>query len=525
YAIPHHLAIEANLLARLGELESAERLFRKAADVTEGMVLNAASFTARRMVIGAMSEVYVGYFVLAADRLGDIEKAFGVVEEARGRVAADSLRSLRKGNRSVDEPPNALDVRIASLNSRLLDSDNPAERARLMDAIFEAEQELTPDGSPPAREKPVSLRRFQDDLEPQEVALEYVLSEPNSYCLVITRRHVRLVKLAGSRELKALVTEYRNAIDKKTDSHVLSQRLLAALLEPIREYHESRDVVIIPDGALNLIPFEGLRSNAEGYSLNRHSFTVAPSATVLHLLRTEQKKPVARGFLAVSASPSADDKKGKSGLGIFRGLLEFRRSDLAALPSTETEVKSIARMISGPVTTLMRDQATEAAFKNEPISAVQVMHLALHGLTDNAFPDRSALVFSAGGSPQEDGLLQAREIRKLPINAELVTLSACDAGTGRIEGQEGVASLVQAFLDTGAKSVVASLWPAEDTYTKGLMEAFYRHLARGESKREALRLAKIDMLGQFGDTVPPLYWAGFVLIGDGSGKIAFGGAP
>ena len=104
-----------------------------------------------------------------------------------------------------------------------------------------------------------------------------------------------------------------------------------------------------------------------------------------------------------------------------------------------------------------------------------------------------------------------------------MTLSSCDAGLGRIDGEEGVSSLVDAFLDAGAKSVVASLWPAEDTYTKGLMEAFYRHLVQGDTKKEALRQAKIDMLREFGETVPPLYWAGFILVGDGNGKIALGG--
>ena len=84
--------------------------------------------------------------------------------------------------------------------------------------------------------------------------------------------------------------------------------------------------------------------------------------------------------------------------------------------------------------------------------------------------------------------------------------------------------MVEAFLNAGARSVVASLWPAEDTYTKGLMEAFYRHLALGETKGEALRKAKVDMLRKFGNAAPPMYWAGFVLIGDGSGKLAFEGA-
>ncbi len=528
YAVPHHLAVQANLLAEMGQLRDAEHLFSKAADVTEAMLLNAPSVTARRTVIAAMSEVYVGYFSLAADRLKNLEKAFQIIEEARGRVAADEFRTHLQEPASAGDAPSPVELRIASLNSRLLDSGDPAERAKIMDAIFQAEQELAPDRRPTGRVSPVPLRALQHDLEPGEVVLEYVLREPQSYCLVITRQDVSLSKLAGSQEIRKLVTNYRNSIGNRDERHLLSRGLSSALLKPIAQYDGSRDVVIVPDGVLNLIPFEALWSEREGFGLTRHSFTVVPSGTVLHLLRTEPAKPTRLAFLGVSASESGVPKKKpvlRSGLRIFRELFEIRRSDLTALPSTETEVKSIAKLVGTGSTLLLRAQATEAAFKSEPLEEMRVIHLALHGLADTTFPDRSALVFSAGGRPQEDGLLQAREIRKLPMNAELVTLSACDAGIGRIEGEEGVSSLVEAFLNAGARSVVASLWPAEDTYTKGLMEAFYRHLALGETKKEALRHAKMDMLREFGDAVPPLYWAGFVLVGDGNGKVAFGGGP
>jgi CHAT domain-containing protein len=527
YALPHHFAVQAGLLAKLGRPHDAERLFSKAADVTEAMLLNAQNATnARRTLIAAMSEVYVGYFALEADKLRDFDKAFQVIEEARGRVAADSLRTHPQADPSASEAPSPVELRIASLNSRLLDSDQPAERARIMDEVFEAEQELIIEDSPRVRERPVPLQTLQRDLRVDEILLEYVLSEPESYCLVITRHDVSLAKLAPRQTIRKLVADYRNSISKRDDEHRLSGLLASTLLAPIKQYARSPDVVIVPDGALNLIPFEALWSDGEGYALHRHSFTVVPSGTVLHLLRKEQSKPAPLAFLGVSApEPAGSTKKPTphAGLEIFRELLEIRRSELAALPATEMEVKSIAKLMGAGTRVLMRDQATEAAFKSEPLADLRVIHLALHGLADTTFPDRSALVFSAGGRPEEDGLLQAREIRKLPINAELVTLSACDAGVGRIEGEEGVSSLVEAFLNAGARSVVASLWPAEDTYTKGLMEAFYRHLVQGETKKEALRQAKMDMLREFGDAVPPLYWAGFVLVGDGNGRVALGG--
>jgi CHAT domain-containing protein len=112
-----------------------------------------------------------------------------------------------------------------------------------------------------------------------------------------------------------------------------------------------------------------------------------------------------------------------------------------------------------------------------------------------------------------------REIRDLSLSAGLVTLSACDTGVGALEGEEGIANLVRAFLFAGARSVVASLWTADDPSTRTLMERFYRHIAEGEDKGSALRHAQMDLLAEFGDQALPFYWAGFIMVGDGSAKI------
>ena len=101
-----------------------------------------------------------------------------------------------------------------------------------------------------------------------------------------------------------------------------------------------------------------------------------------------------------------------------------------------------------------------------------------------------------GSSPAsgEDGLLQVREIRDLPLRTELVTLSACDTGSGKLLGQEGIASLERAFLLAGAKAVIASLWPADDTFTIALMKRLYQHLINGSDKGAALREAKLSWI-------------------------------
>jgi CHAT domain-containing protein len=105
------------------------------------------------------------------------------------------------------------------------------------------------------------------------------------------------------------------------------------------------------------------------------------------------------------------------------------------------------------------------------------------------------------------------------LNAELTTLSSCDTGVGKLQGQEGVSNLVEAFLLAGSKSVVASLWSTEDTFTSALMDRFYQRLAEGEDTSSALRGAKLDLLAKYGEHLSPFYWAAFIPVGDTSSPV------
>ena len=173
----------------------------------------------------------------------------------------------------------------------------------------------------------------------------------------------------------------------------------------------------------------------------------------------------------------------------------------------------------GPNQLLLNTDATETAFKALPLENFRIVHLAVHSVANTEFPDRAALVLGTSPASPDDGILQIREIRDLPLQADLVVLSACETGSGRLLGEEGIASLERAFLLAGAKAVVASLWTADDLYTIALMRRFYQHLAAGSDKGTALRWAKLDLIQQFGDQALPVYWAGFTLVGESSVSI------
>jgi CHAT domain-containing protein len=169
---------------------------------------------------------------------------------------------------------------------------------------------------------------------------------------------------------------------------------------------------------------------------------------------------------------------------------------------------------------LLDANATESKFKSEPLANFKILHFAVHGVASPQFPDRAALILGRDPKSNDDGLLQLREITQLSLSADLVTLSACDTATGKLEGEEGIYGLAEAFLLAGAKSVVGALWNVDDSATQALMKDFYTHLADGQDKASALRQAKLDYLQRLGDR-PPVFWAAFTLVGDGSAPIIF----
>jgi CHAT domain-containing protein len=279
---------------------------------------------------------------------------------------------------------------------------------------------------------------------------------------------------------------------------------------------------------LHLLPFEALQDSRGQYLLKSHTISYVPSGTILDALRRGQRhEPSPKPLLAVGdvayenqggagkRLPTPASVRGR----IERGIADLSGVALSDLPQTREEVEEIGKIVGPNAVILLAKDATETAFKKEPLDQFRVLHLAVHGFADTQYPERSALVLGADPKSGDDGLLQVREIIRLRLNAELTTLSACDTGVGKLQGQEGISNLVEAFLVAGSKSVVASLWSADDTSAGALMERFYKRLADGASTSSALRNAKLDLLTKYGDQLSTFYWAAFIAVGETSTPI------
>jgi CHAT domain-containing protein len=271
-------------------------------------------------------------------------------------------------------------------------------------------------------------------------------------------------------------------------------------------------LVISADGPLALIPFEALRvRDAQGdeaekraYLVERYAVRYTPSASALALEHGGRSNGaiVAVGnprFAAAGADASADTP--------------------VPLPSTALELETLARLArSGTYAQLEGERASAARVLALPALAdASILHFATHGDVNEAEPERSGLWLAPDSGSASPSRIEVADVLRLRLAADLVTLSACQTGLGRVERGEGVIGLQRAFLAAGARSALVSLWSVNDRSTATLMDAFYRRALEGrEDRATALARAKRAMLAQ-PETRSPFYWAPFVLVGDPGG--------
>jgi CHAT domain-containing protein len=517
--LPLHLSLLADVEAKKGNFAQADQLYSAAIDVIEGLLVNVSSPQIRASLISTLSDAYVGRFELAATKLSNPEKAYEIIERARGRALADSIRAGTQTIVTSDSLSVEAQKKINGIQIALLHELDGANRQSLLDTLFAAEQLLSPvrRSGFSRSTSPIALRTVQRSIDSDEILLEYVLAESESYCLQISRSRISIIGLSVGREqIESLVEAFLKDLRTKQNDNQASSRLFSILLQPVIGASSPSRLTIVPDGKLHLLPFDALKDTSGKYVIESQTVTYVPSASVLHLLRSEPSPDqYASNFLGIGnvkySHLNAPKSTTKTDTDRF-----FDVTRLTNLPGTKEEVLSVAEILHGNNQLLLGNSATEARLKALPLSEFRVIHLAVHGIADTQFPDRAALVLGTGSG--EDGLLQAREISDLSIRAQMVTLSACDTGIGRLLGAEGIASLENSFLLAGAKSVVASLWAADDWSSTAVMGHIYRNLMRGLDAGTALREARLEFLSDFGEQALPQYWAGFVVVGNGSIK-------
>jgi len=241
--------------------------------VIEGMLISVDEPYWNSSVAAAMSETYLRHFELVTKN-GDAPGAFAVLERVRGRTLAWALKDRKAPPATESDQTAALEGDVASLQARLMRTNSAPEREQLLDNLVEYERRLglawTREDVPNRRlpVQPAALANLENDLHPDEVLLEYVLDDPISFCISVTRRgaHIQALPI-GRKEIETLAEQFVDEVRAKGAGIETSKRLFRVLLEPIPETKAATRLIVAPDGALNLLPFEALRDNQGEYLL------------------------------------------------------------------------------------------------------------------------------------------------------------------------------------------------------------------------------------------------------------------
>lgn len=510
WSIPARLQSLAELQVAQGKYVEADRTYDKASAFVDSGLANSSSILEKTSLIKASGSLYPEHFALLVSRLNNPAKAYAIVEDVRGRVAADLLMSGSLHSASAKR----IEHKISGLQLQMMSAESISDMNRLRDQIFTAEEErwISPGISILKRRahEAVAVERVRQSLDPSTTILEYVVAEPQSYCLIITHDSFHLVPLAGESQVNRLVTAYLNAVREKRPAHVESRKLFDALLLPIPATERRPNLIIVPDGRLHLLPFGALESPSGTYVIQSHIVAYAPSVTSFYLLGQQAALTGAslQPLLGVGGVPYSQVVLRPASL--MRG---SKNPALGNLPYSKQEILDANSSIGGSNELLIGESATESAFKRAAGRRFATIHLAVHGFANDPDPNQAFLALLPDAAAGEDGLLHASEIAMMRINANLVVLSACDTGVGPIEGEEGISTLSNSFLLAGARAVISTLWSVEDTSSLLLMKEFYSGLAAGRSPALALADAKRELLRSYGKTAVPYYWAGFTFEG------------
>jgi tetratricopeptide (TPR) repeat protein len=523
------LALEARALARLGRLDSAAAVGRRAVAALERVRGGYGSDDLRAAYIAGKQDAYVD-LASALRRLGRVGEAFEVADAARSRALVEGLATARRDSaisgaatRALGDGDRLLRT-IGELNGQMRDAeaDLPeatdsmaagklrflaerlaASRREYEELALRAREVNTPavtllgGGTIPA---PTIL----SSLAPDEALIEY--QQAGDSLLLFIGRRAGLMVLAVPLPrggLAARVRLARELIAARAGAEGRSLpvlRGLGDLLLPAAVRSEGlegvRRLVVVPVGVLTYLPFAALVDARTGrFLVQDYALIVLPSASSLAALR-------GRPGPSLSAAPA-----------------EIFAPDVARLPATGVEASTVARSMSRAKLHLGRDAGERATRRG--LTSGGLVHLATHGELNPRNPMFSWVETASGeaGDPRDDGRLEVHEILGLRVRSPLVFLSGCEtglgaAGTTGFATGEDFATLARAFLYAGARNVVATLWRVDDRGAAAFAAEYYRRL-QAEGPADALAGAQ-RALARDSRFAAPYYWAGYTLAGDGS---------
>lgn len=364
---------------------------------------------------------------------------------------------------------------------------------------------------------PFSIKNIQEKINKKTTVLEFFTTDTTIYTFVISKKAVS-IKTFKISNLKQKIEQFNTAIISenintyKPIASILYQDLFSTLNKDI----VGNELIIIPDGPLWHLNFDLLLTNNQEkhsnrelpYLLKQYAVAYSNSASLLfNPIKTDYNtSQTLKECLAFSYS---NQNTNNENLNSDKAPVATTQKDL---PGTRKELNIISNLIDGQY--FYGENAIESTFKQNA-KKYSILHLALHGEVDIENHQNSRLYFTTNKDALEDNILYNHELFALNIPADLVTLSACNTGIGKIANGEGLMSLGNAFQYAGAKSLLLSKWEVHDKTTPELMGYFYSNIKKGMTKSRALQKAKLKYLSKADAFYTnPYYWGSFYIIGN-----------
>jgi CHAT domain-containing protein/tetratricopeptide (TPR) repeat protein len=493
-----------NLSLKEKNLVSAEKYFQKAIEMIENLrePLPAEEFRMAFLANKLLPYQRLAEIYLQKNRLAE---AFEMIERSRSRALAESI-NFQQNYIKENIKSNKLSQKLQDLREELnwfysrINRANESELGKLQNEAKKREREIaelqrkfnaTNANSLQNRDL-FNLEKVQTQLGKEKILLEFVGFEDEISAFVITDSTIHFVKnLANETEIAEILEglhfqfgalrygaknlgNFLGELKKRADFYL--QKLYEKLIKPLESFLEKRNLVVAPFGKLHYVPFNALH-DGKSYLIENRGVSSVASASVWQFCQAKSSRKTENALLI----GFADEK----------------------IPLVNQEIETLSKIFEKKIV-LTENDASFSNFKQHAENA-EILHIACHGEFRQDNPMFSALRLA-------DGWITVRDVCAMNLNAELVTLSACETGLNLVFTGEELLGLSRGFLSAGASSLLLTLWNVNDEATQNLMKIFYEEVKKGKSFAESLRIAKLNFIKQ---NAHPYFWSPFILIGKG----------
>lgn len=494
------------------------------------------------------------------------ELAFYFSERNKSSVLLEALASTEAIKfagipDSLIEKEHNLKINIELYKKLLAEKSDSIAKYKIRDKLFNAnrqydqlissfEQEFPSYFDLKYNYKTVTIKDIQNKLDKKTVILSYFVSDSLTTIFSVYKNSLEIHTI-HIENIETKIKEFRYGLtlsNSRRFNNIYKDFAfdIYNLLIPENIPKNIKNMIIIPEGEISLIPFEALLTEKsiskewkeQPYLIKNYAISYSYSANLLFkTFPKEKSKQIEQtdlnDWLAFAPVFNEYDNTGltlrtrkilqdfdnnltdSSGT---RGML-YNGMYINPLPGTEKEVKQIFNFFNDngkKALVQINKNANEEYIKTGELEKYKYIHFATHGFVNVNKPELSGLLLAQDTTLNEDGILYMGEIYNLHLNADLSVLSACETGLGEIKKGEGLIGLTRALLYAGSKNIIVSLWKVSDNSTSDLMIDFYKTLLETNQKEHtfsfALQKAKLNLI-QKGHYAHPFYWSPFILIG------------